>query len=92
MKLEYLFRKSILEDFIGMPNIVAGRSICPELLADQASPEGIAESAVSLLADPAALNQMREVLCKSRSILGAPGATRSAAQVVLQAACQRSAV
>lgn len=85
MKLEYLFRKSILEDFIGMPNIIAGRSICPELLAEQASREGIAKTAISLLSDHAALSQMKEDLRSSLRVLGEPGATRSAAQAVLRA-------
>ncbi|MEN6372782.1 MAG: lipid-A-disaccharide synthase [Armatimonadota bacterium] len=86
MKLEYLFRKSILEQFIGMPNIVAGREICPELLGDQASPEKIAELAVKYLKEPVELQRMRVALQSAREVLGAPGGTGRAAKVVLAAA------
>ncbi len=40
MRLEYEFRKSILEEFIGMPNIVADRGVCPELINDEVNARG----------------------------------------------------
>lgn len=86
MKLEYLFRKSILEQFIGMPNIVAGREICPELLGNQASPERIAELAAKYLKEPVELQKIRLALQSAREVLGAPGGTGRAARVVLEAA------
>ena len=86
MKLEYLFRKRILEDFIGMPNIVAGRSICPELLGDKASPEEISRAAIELLTSRESLNQMKADLRSSREMLGEPGGTRRAAYIVLETA------
>jgi lipid-A-disaccharide synthase len=86
MKVEYLFRKSILEEFIGMPNIVAGRMICPELLGDEASPEKITELAVSFLEKPEELDRRRMELQAARAILGEPGGTLRAAEVVLKTA------
>ncbi|MEN6521675.1 MAG: lipid-A-disaccharide synthase [Armatimonadota bacterium] len=86
MKIEYLFRKSILEQFIGMPNIVAGREICPELLGNQASPEKIAELAVKNLREPVELQRMKQALQSAREVLGVPGGTGRAAKVVLAAA------
>jgi len=86
MKFEYLFRKSILEQYIGMPNIIAGREICPELLGNQASPEMIAESVVRFLKNPLELQKMKLELRSAREVLGVPGGTGRAAEVILQTA------
>jgi len=86
MKLEYLFRKGILERFFGMPNIIAGRKICPELLEDQASPEVIAKLAVEFLEKPEELERMRSELQSAKAALGEPGGTARAAGLVLEAA------
>lgn len=84
MKVEYLLRKGILEDFIGMPNIVAGREVCPELLGDQASPEAIAKLAVKWLERQEELQKVRQELNSVRAVLGEPGGTARAAQMVLR--------
>lgn len=86
MKFEYLFRKTILEQYIGMPNIIAGREICPELLGNQASPVIIAESTVRFLKEPAEIQKMKQGLQSAREALGAPGGTSRAAEVVLKTA------
>lgn len=86
MKAEYLFRKGILEDFIGMPNIIAGREICPELLGNQASPEAIAKLAADFLETPEELEKMKVELRSARKILGEPGGTSRAAEMVLAVA------
>lgn len=86
MKFEYLFRKSILEQYIGMPNIIAGREICPELLGNQASPEMIAESVVRFLKNPLELQKMKLELRSAREVLGVPGGTGRAAEVILKTA------
>ena len=84
MRLEYAFRKSILEDFIGMPNIVADRGVCPELINDDVTPEKLADIARSLLTDDARLARMRADLDEVRSRLGEPGAVDRAARAVLE--------
>jgi len=87
MRLEYqLRRKRLLGDFIGMPNIVAGRRICPELLGSEASAEKIAAVAAGLLEEPARLLEMRSELADVRKALGDPGGTSRAARIVLETA------
>ena len=85
--IEYLIRgKAVLEDHIGLPNIIAGKRICPELLSKQASPEKIASLATELLSDPSKSAKMRKDLSAVRSALGAEGGARIAAKVALEAA------
>ena len=45
--------------FLSMVNLVAGRKIAPELIQDEMTGEKIAAEAVKLLADPAAMDEMR---------------------------------
>lgn len=84
MRLEYVLRKSILEDFIGMPNIVADRGVCPELINDDVTPGKLAEIAKSLLTDKDSLSRMKADLGEVRSRLGEPGAVDRAARAVLE--------
>lgn len=84
MRMEYAFRKSILEDFIGMPNIIADRGICPELINDDVKPEILADIARDLLTDKDKLSLMKSELREVKTKLGEPGAVDRAARAVLE--------
>ena len=84
MRLEYLLRKAILEDFIGMPNIIADRGVCPEMINDDVTPEKLADVAKSLLTDSARLARMKDDLRGIRAQLGESGAVERAARAVLE--------
>ena len=84
MRFEYALRKSILEEFIGMPNIIADRGICPELINDDVTPEALADIALSILGDEERLRRMKFELGEVRARLGEPGAVDRAARAVLE--------
>lgn len=84
MRLEYQLRKSCLEDFIGMPNIVADRGVCPELINDDVTAEKLASIGLSILTDEDRLSLMKRELGEVRSRLGEPGSVDRAAQAVLE--------
>jgi lipid-A-disaccharide synthase len=69
--------------WIGLVNLVAGRSIVPELIQDEVTEERLCQEVLHLLRDPSAYNDMKEGLRQVRQSLGEPGASRRAAQVVL---------
>jgi lipid-A-disaccharide synthase len=69
--------------WIGLVNLVAGRSIVPELIQDEATAERLCQEVLHLLRDPSAYNDMKEGLRQVRQSLGEPGASHRAAQVVL---------
>jgi lipid-A-disaccharide synthase len=73
-------------DTYAMANLVAGERIVPELIQDEFTPEAVAGEALKVLMDPAHAMRVREDLRRVRGKLGTPGASRRAAQAVLQVA------
>jgi len=77
-------------DFIGMPNILAGRQIVPELIQGDVTAEKLVRAAEPLLGDTiradtvAALKSLREKL-------GLPGAAGRVATIALEMIASRTA-
>jgi lipid-A-disaccharide synthase len=69
--------------WIGLVNLVAGRSVVPELIQEEATAERLCQEVLHLLRDPSAYNDMKEGLRQVRQLLGEPGASSRAAQVAL---------
>jgi lipid-A-disaccharide synthase len=67
---------------IGLVNIVAGRTVVPEILQWSATPQRLAAEAGRLLADPALRKRMSEELAIVRERLGTAGASERVAEVV----------
>jgi lipid-A-disaccharide synthase len=49
-----IMKRQALLPWIGLPNILAGRDLVPEIIQDQATPEALANALLALLDDPAA--------------------------------------
>jgi lipid-A-disaccharide synthase len=75
-----LVRRLLKVDALGMPNLIAGRTIVPEFLQDEAQPEKIATSVLELFAGPAREHQLT-ALAGVRARLGRGGAARRAAEI-----------
>jgi lipid-A-disaccharide synthase len=87
--LEYQFVKKKLPRFIGMPNILAEREICPELIQEKATPENIADAIVGLLLEPDTLQRMRVDLRATVKLLGELGGATRTAQMAIELAQSR---
>ena len=85
----HLVRRLVTVENIGMVNLIAQEQIVPELLQDACTPDSIADEAVSMLTDPARRARIREGLALVRRRLGGPGASRRAAEAILQVASGR---
>lgn len=55
-----LLKRMQLQPYVGLPNILAGEFIVPELLQKDANPEQIAQTLYNLLADKTGLSLLRE--------------------------------
>jgi lipid-A-disaccharide synthase len=71
--------------FVGMPNLIAGRQIVPELLQDALNPERLEGEIIRLIDNSASLETQREELRKIRETLGESDASTRAAESVLKA-------
>ena len=84
----FIARRVINIPDIGLPNIVAGRHILPELLQEDFTPEKTAQEALQLL-EPERNAQMKQDLEYVRERLGAPGAVNRVAELVLRVAKEK---
>jgi lipid-A-disaccharide synthase len=71
-----------------MANLVAGRTVVPELIQGAFTPRAVAEEALKVLTDPARATYVRAELSEVRAKLGHPGASGRAARAVLAVARQ----
>jgi lipid-A-disaccharide synthase len=78
-------KRLVRVDFLGMPNILAGREIAREFLQDAAKPEGIAQEMTRLLADETARATAVRDLASVVAKLGEPGAAGHAADAICRA-------
>ena len=84
----FIARRVIKIPNIGLPNIVAGRQILPELLQEDFTPANVANTAVELLA-PERRPQLEANLAYMKARLGEPGAVNRVAQLILRIAEER---
>jgi lipid-A-disaccharide synthase len=83
---ELLARALARVSWIGLPNLVAGRAVAPELIQGAFTGARLAEEAARLLEDPVAATTQRAAFKELRARLGEPGVGRRAARAVLEAA------
>jgi lipid A disaccharide synthetase len=85
-RIEFHFVKGRLPRYVGMPNILAGRQICPEFVQDAATPEALAQEVIGLLLEPDRMLRMREDLHGAVTELGTPGGAGRTAKMVIDLA------
>jgi lipid-A-disaccharide synthase len=78
-----IFRPLINTPFVGMPNLIAGKEIAPELLQDDLNGERLARLIVEFLSDLDRLKRSRDDLAEVRKKLGEANASERAAKRIL---------
>ena len=76
---------------VGLPNIVVGRRILPELIQDAATSANVSAAALRLMQDPQVRAQAKSDLKEVRIKLGEPGAVLRVARIVMDVAAGRRA-
>jgi lipid-A-disaccharide synthase len=85
-----VLRRLVTVDSIGMVNLIAGERIVPELIQDAFTPDAVAAEAMALLTDSARRDRVHEGLARVRERLGGPGASRRAAEAILELSGRKS--
>ena len=73
-------------DYIGLPNILTGQELVPEILQDDVDGAEIAKRAVPYLTDPKVIRKQVEGYRQLRELLGEPGAIDRTARFLLEKA------
>lgn len=76
----WLLRRLVKVDTLTMPNLIAGETIVPEFLQEDAEPERVADAVVALLDGPAREDQLAR-LAGVRAALSQGGAAKRAAEL-----------
>ena len=70
--------------YIGLVNVVAGKKIVPECVQFQATPARVAAELRKMITDEIRVTVIKENLREVKNLLGAPGASHRAAQIIYQ--------
>ena len=80
----YVGKMVINVDHIGLVNIIAGKTVVPELIQDEASPEKIAAMIMDIITDRKRMADIKTELSKIRDMLGSPGAAERTARLAFE--------
>jgi lipid-A-disaccharide synthase len=67
---------------IGLVNIIAGRTVCPELIQDDATAEALATQTAKLMIDSPEQRAMLQGYAEVRELLGAKKAAENVATIL----------
>lgn len=85
-----LGRRFVKVDTFGMVNLIAGRTIVPELIQDAFTADNVRDAALRYLRDPELASRARQDLAGVVQALGGPGASARAAAAVRDVAARRA--
>jgi lipid-A-disaccharide synthase len=80
----WLGTKLVNTRFIGLPNIILGKSIIKELIQHEATAENLSAEVLRMLIDRSYANQMRENLNQVKQQLGQGGGSKNMALLALE--------
>ena len=78
-------KKMVRVKYIGLPNLIAGKEILPELIQEKLTPRNIAEGVLNFLSADKH-ETIKQELKNVVDRLGAPGATKRVAELILKVA------
>ena len=79
----YWFARSVVKiKHIGLVNIISGKTVCPELIQEAASPEAMVQKTAVLLKDSPEKSDMLLGYENLRSVLGNTGAAENVARLL----------
>ncbi|MDD5180427.1 MAG: lipid-A-disaccharide synthase [Gallionellaceae bacterium] len=65
----WLMKRKKYQPYVGLPNILAGRFVVPELLQEDAIPENLAQALLNLVADKGAVAELEEIFSDMHATL-----------------------
>ena len=78
----WLSKRKQYQSYVGLPNILAGKFVVPELLQEDATPENLAQALLNLVADKLAVAELEQIFAGMHAILR-QNTAHKAAQTIL---------
>jgi len=78
----WLSKRKQYQPYVGLPNILAGKFVVPELLQEDATPENLAQALLNLVADTQAVAELEAIFTDMHAMLRQDTAHK-AAQAIL---------
>lgn len=78
----WILKRMLLQPYVGLPNVLAGKFIVPELLQHDATPEKLAEAAIKLLSDTDAIEEMKAEFSKIHLSLKQNNAEKASSMIL----------
>lgn len=89
-RLTYWLSKVLVHiDSIGLPNIIMGRRVMPELWQDDVTAENIADVIAPILTDTHRYEELRDAMVEVRRTMGTGGAVQRIAESILEFAKEK---
>jgi len=83
--VSYLMGRVFIDvDHIGMVNIIAGKTIVPEFIQNDANSEAMANEIYNILTSESRMNQIKQDLAQIKGKLGTPGAAERTARLAYE--------
>ncbi len=77
-----ILKRMRLQPYVGLPNILAGKFVVPELLQDDSTPEKLAEAALKLVSDTSCVTEIKAEFTKIHQSLRQNTAEKAAAVIL----------
>jgi lipid-A-disaccharide synthase len=78
----WLTKRKSYQPYVGLPNILAGKFVVPELLQEDATPENLAQALVNLVNDKGAVAQLEDIFTEMHLALRQNTAQKAAAAIM----------
>ncbi len=78
----WLTRRKQYQPYVGLPNILAGRFVVPEILQDDATPENLAQALLNLVNNKEAVAELEQVFAEMHQTLRQNTAQKAAAAIL----------
>ncbi|MGC9325975.1 MAG: hypothetical protein ACP5G0_14630, partial [Desulfomonilia bacterium] len=84
-RINYAIARAFVNvQYIGMPNIICGKRVVPELIQDEFTGERLAESLLSLIENRSVYHETRDAFSRMRELLGNKVASQGVAQWICE--------
>ena len=78
----WMHKRKMYQRWVGLPNILAGRFVVPEILQDDATPQNLAQALLNLVRNKAAVEELEHTFTEMHHTLRQNTAQKAAAAIL----------